>query len=108
FGEHGLGPGTRLKIFHTPLGAQPADVSVVVRARISAAFPACGSSALSAASLSWRLAGSSSWKVVPLSADTVPGWLRATIPGQSEGARVEYRLDAVDTLGRLSSSPVAH
>lgn len=109
FGAHGLGPGDGLAIQHRPLDAQPAGPGAyAVRLRATPAFAGCGDSSLASGQLSWRLAGAAAWTAVAMHADVVPGAFVALIPGQADGARVEYRLRVLDASGRAATAPVAH
>lgn len=106
FGRHGLGPGDALVIAHVPLGLQPSDRGGYrVRAHLGPAHPRCSDTGSDTAELEWRLAGGGSWNVVPMADDLVPGWKAAVVPGQPAGSAVEYRLRAVDTLGRTVTAP---
>lgn len=110
FAQHGLGPGDRLQVFHVPLGAQvPGAGAYSVRVHAAPFFPACDPQGFAGGTLEWRLAGGQgAWTVVPLVDDLVPGWHRAEIPSQAEGAAVEYRLRALDGSGRESTAPSAN
>ncbi len=106
FGAHGLGPGDGLAVDHVPLGLQPPERNgYVVRVHIGAAYPQCAPSNAGVATLEWRVGDQGPFASLEMSSELVPGWRTGTIPPQSAETRVEYRVRAVDPLGREATSP---